>query len=88
MAAVRSRGWASTCVSGTTCAFIVRRQRATFTAHSPGKSKIQLTSKRSSVRVMFTAPSPGESTNFEKGELCLQLIGYIKDQNSPHIEPI
>lgn len=50
--------------------------------------KIQLTSKRSSVRVMFTAPSPGESTNFEKGELCLQLIGYIKDQNSPHIEPI
>lgn len=39
MAAVRSRGWASTCVSGTTCACIVRRQRATFTAHSPGKSK-------------------------------------------------
>lgn len=37
--------------------------------------KIQLTSKRSSVRVMFTASSPGESTNFEKGELCLQLIG-------------
>lgn len=37
--------------------------------------KIQLTSKRSRVRVMFTAPSPGESTNFEKGELCLQLIG-------------
>lgn len=70
MAAVRSRGWASTCVSGTTCACIVRRQRATFTAHSPG-----ITSKRSSVRVMFTAPSPGESTNFEKGELCLQLIG-------------
>lgn len=66
MAAVRSRGWASTCVSGTTCAFIVRRQRATFTAHSPGKSKDT---------AMFTAPSPGESTNFEKGELCLQLIG-------------
>lgn len=39
------------------------------------REKIQLTSKRSSVRVMFTAPSPGESTNFEKGELCLQLIG-------------